>query len=100
MGTVFDGDWDRPDTGIIPRALKQIFVLASELQEKGAIVKTSCSFMELYQENLFDLLSGKPRADSVCDIREDAKGVIIINGLTEKPIRGESRSQRRSHLSN
>ena len=41
------------------------------------------SFVELYNEQLFDLLSVKPRReDTMVDIREDGKG-IKIPGLTE-----------------
>lgn len=33
--------------------------------------------MELYQEQCFDLLSGKERSHSIIEIREDNKGVIL-----------------------
>lgn len=89
MGTCFDGNWDSPLTGIIPRALKDIFTNVQEVKEKGGTVIATCSFMELYQENLFDLLSGKPRDESVCEIREDSQKGIIISGLREHKIEGK-----------
>lgn len=89
MGTCFDGNWNSSVTGIIPRALKDIFANVDEVKEKGGTVITTCSFMELYQENLFDLLSGKPREESICEIREDSQKGILINGLSEQKIDGE-----------
>lgn len=88
MGTCFEGNWDNPKTGIIPRALKDIFDKVVEL-EKDNTVLVSCSFMELYQENLYDLLSGKIKDQSVCEIREDSTKGIIITGLSEQPIKSK-----------
>ena len=43
--------------------------------------------MELYNEQLFDLLSTKPRReDTIVDIREDGNKGIKIPGLTEMDI--------------
>lgn len=85
MGTCFEGNWDSPKTGIIPRALKDIFVSVREIQEVSEVTIT-CSFMELYQENLYDLLSGKIKDQSLCEIREDSTKGIIITGLSEQKI--------------
>lgn len=87
MGTCFGGTWDDPKTGIIPRALKDIFGKIEEMESDLATV--TCSFMELYQENLYDLLSGKDKDQSVCEIREDSTKGIIITGLSDLPIKGE-----------
>ena len=45
--------------GVIPRSVKDIFAHIMEKQDTEFLVKVS--FMELYNEQLFDLLSGKPR---------------------------------------
>lgn len=87
MGTTFEGNWDSPRTGIIPRALQDIFANIRQLENDHTIT-ISCSFMELYQENLYDLLSGKIKDQSVCEIREDSTRGIIITGLSEQPING------------
>lgn len=87
MGTVFGGDFQSPQVGIIPRALRDIFLKINELTESS--VTATCSFLELYQENLYDLLSGKSKEQSVCEIREDSTKGIIINGLTEMSIIGK-----------
>lgn len=88
MGTCFEGSWDSPKTGIIPRAIQDIFA-SVEQAEEYATVSLSCSFMELYQENLYDLLSGKIKDQSLCEIREDSTKGIIISGLSEQPIKGK-----------
>lgn len=84
MGTVFDGFFDNPDVGIIPRALNDIFATVRKMEEEYTVAVT-CAFMELYQENLYDLLTDRPRDQAVCDIREDGIKGIYISGLTEKP---------------
>ena len=94
MGTCFEGDWDNVKTGIIPRAIKDIFMNVKEAEADGTVT-LSCSFMELYQENLYDLLSGKIKDQSVCEIREDSTKGIIINGLSEQPIKGKHKIHRK-----
>lgn len=92
MGTCFEGNWDNPKTGIIPRAIQDIFTTVKEYEE-NATVTLSCSFMELYQENLYDLLSGKIKDQSLCEIREDSTKGIIITGLSEQSIKGKESSK-------
>ncbi|XP_062555813.1 chromosome-associated kinesin KIF4-like [Armigeres subalbatus] len=82
MGTSFDGKYD--DTlGIIPRAMLDLFDRIDEYEEFRCVV--TCSFVELYQENVYDLLSYRNRFEKMVGIREDATGVIIP-GLTEVPV--------------
>lgn len=89
MGTVFEGDWTSPKVGIIPRALRDMFLKINDLSNVTTTV--TCSFVELYQENLYDLLSGKSKDQSACEIREDSSKGIIINGLTELPVAGKAK---------
>lgn len=88
MGTIFEGSWNSETTGIIPRALQDIFTKVRELETESTVT-VSCSFLELYQENLYDLLSGKPKDQSICEIREDSSKGIIITGLSEQAVNGE-----------
>ncbi|XP_058834177.1 chromosome-associated kinesin KIF4-like [Topomyia yanbarensis] len=82
MGTNFDGEKDLT-MGVIPRAIYDIF---ERIEETDVDVSISCSFMELYQETLYDLLSKKgSREERVVDIRE-SNNQIVIPGLTEVPI--------------
>ncbi|XP_055617712.1 chromosome-associated kinesin KIF4-like [Toxorhynchites rutilus septentrionalis] len=83
MGTNYDGQEDET-VGVIPRAINDIFEQIESLTDADTTV--SCSFMELYQENLYDLLSTKAnKEDRVVDIRE-SNNQIVIPGLTEIPI--------------
>ncbi|KAM7349272.1 kinesin-like protein 3A isoform 2-T2 [Cochliomyia hominivorax] len=83
MGTAFDGSLDE-NVGVIPRAMHDIFErIKKHSDEFDFVIK--CSFMELYQEQLYDLLSEKPREESIIDMREDRSGIIMV-GLTEKMV--------------
>ncbi|XP_055371195.1 chromosome-associated kinesin KIF4A-like [Condylostylus longicornis] len=84
MGTSFDGEKSF-DMGVIPRSIYDIFNKISEFSKEYDISVT-CSFMELYQETLYDLLSNSTRDQSSVDIREDTNKGIIIPGLTEIPV--------------
>lgn len=85
MGTNYDGEEDET-MGVIPRAINDIFERVKEMASESEVA-INCSFMELYQENLYDLLSSKgTREERVVDIRE-ANNQIVIPGLTEIPIR-------------
>jgi len=85
MGTAYSAGEDPILEGVIPRSVKDIFAHIMEKQDTEFLVKVS--FMELYNEQLFDLLSGKPRReDTMVDIREDGNKGIKIPGLTETPI--------------
>uniref|UniRef100_A0A2S2NYZ2 Chromosome-associated kinesin KIF4 n=1 Tax=Schizaphis graminum TaxID=13262 RepID=A0A2S2NYZ2_SCHGA len=78
MGTNFVDDANEEEKGIIPRAIQNIF---NEVQNKSEEAKFSikASFIELYQEQVYDLLSPNR---ATLDIREDGRG-ICIPGLTE-----------------
>ncbi|GJQ81405.1 kinesin-4B [Trypoxylus dichotomus] len=85
MGTSYDSKVN--NKGVIPCALTDIF---NHIKDNFTYdFAVSISFMELYQEVLYDLLSTKPRDQCVVEIREDAKS-IIIPGLTEQPITSSS----------
>ena len=71
--------------GVIPRSVRDIFKMISQHQDKT--YRVGVSFMELYNEQLFDLLSQKSRReDTIVDIREDGNRGIKIPGLSEVDI--------------
>ncbi|CAE6478436.1 unnamed protein product, partial [Rhizoctonia solani] len=91
-GIDLDGDPSDPDNGmgIIPRAVATIFAKAREQkEERGAawqcIVKAS--FIELYNEDLIDLLADDAAGRREVQIREDKDGTIIWGGLREVPVK-------------
>ncbi|CAL4144988.1 unnamed protein product, partial [Meganyctiphanes norvegica] len=70
--------------GIIPRAVRDIFAGVVERDSCEFLVKVS--FIELYKEDLFDLLTNTSRANSICNIHEDPSGGIKIANLSEVPV--------------
>lgn len=70
-----------PLAGIIPRALSQLF---DELRLTNTEYTVRVSYLELYNEELFDLLSTS-EDNSKLRIYEDVtrKGSNIVNGLEE-----------------
>ncbi|XP_044741151.1 kinesin-like protein Klp61F [Chrysoperla carnea] len=80
--TTTNGSWQNdPDAGIIPRTLSQLFDELRLLQVEHTV---RVSYLELYNEELFDLLS--PIEDSSkIRLYEDnvKKGSVIVHGLEE-----------------
>ncbi|XP_076281819.1 chromosome-associated kinesin KIF4-like isoform X2 [Lasioglossum baleicum] len=71
------------ETGVIPRAVHNIFQIIESKEDWSFNV--SVSFMELYQEQLYDLLADKPRNQSIVDIRDDGKNVKV-SGVVENVV--------------
>ena len=75
--------------GIIPRSITRLF------QELGGKVdfesKVSISYLEIYNEIIFDLLSPVPANEQKGEInfQEDSKGNIIVKGLTKHSVANE-----------
>lgn len=69
--------------GVIPQAVQDIFKTIEE--KKDWNYKVTVAFMELYQEQLYDLLANKQRNQCIVDIREDAKNIKIV-GITERTV--------------
>ncbi|KPJ01450.1 Chromosome-associated kinesin KIF4 [Papilio xuthus] len=85
MGTNYSGEGDTTKLGIIPLAVADIFDFI-DVNENKFTFKVTVSFMELYQEQCYDLLSGKERGHSVIDIREDINKGVHLPGITELPV--------------
>ncbi|CAG8558581.1 15910_t:CDS:2, partial [Racocetra fulgida] len=84
MGTA-DSSSSPPDSrGIIPRSLATLFSYINSAQYKNRKFTMKVSFVEIYNEDLIDLLA---EGDDECKpqvlIREDSKGNIIWSGLQE-----------------
>lgn len=71
----------KDDVGLIPRFLQEIFSKTTNEQSAAA---TSVSFLEVYGEDIFDLLQepdGEEKSRSLA-LREDG-GAVSVVGLTE-----------------
>ncbi|XP_029043821.2 chromosome-associated kinesin KIF4-like [Osmia bicornis bicornis] len=80
MGTNYSG---ADNSGVIPQAVHDIFDIVSLKQEWN--FKITVSFMELYQEQLYDLLADKQRSQCMVDIRDDGKN-IKVTGVVENEV--------------
>lgn len=80
MGTASNGD-EGENCGVIPRAVREIFEKVTEKDE--LTVAISCSFYELYNEEVFDLLTedGTAREKMIRQVFNNK-----INELTEKAV--------------
>lgn len=80
MGTAYSNlHCESVEAGVIPRAVSDIFNFINDSSDAYNF-KVRVSFLELYQEQLYDLLSDKPRDQSIIDIREENR-VIVLPGL-------------------
>ncbi|KAE8670456.1 P-loop containing nucleoside triphosphate hydrolases superfamily protein isoform 2 [Hibiscus syriacus] len=76
------------DAGVIPRAVKQIFDI---LQAQNAEYSMKVTFLELYNEEITDLLAPEETTKFVDDktkkpiaLMEDGKGGVFVRGLEEE----------------
>ncbi|XP_015926246.1 kinesin-like protein KIF21A [Parasteatoda tepidariorum] len=93
MGTGFDNSFNLDERGIIPRAVEHLFKTISDIQEKEK--EKGCTppefnvhaqFMELYNEEVIDLLDTARELDNKTKrthvrIHEDADGKIYTHGV-------------------
>ena len=96
-GIDLDADPTDPESGmgIIPRAVATIFSRARELREERAGAwnfSLKGSFIEIYNEDLLDLLADEYAVGGRRDvqIREDKHGHIIWDGLREVNVKNTS----------
>lgn len=81
--------------GMIPRAVQQIYTTAQGLEEKGWTYKMEGQFVEVYNENLNDLLGKTEELDKKkLEIRHDpAKKTTTITDVTTVPLDSPERVQ-------
>ncbi|GAA5922248.1 hypothetical protein JCM3775_005672 [Rhodotorula graminis] len=87
MGTDIDGASTDPDRqGLTPRAVADIFDRLSALQRDsrgGFSFDAKVSYLEIYNEDLIDLLAGGADVRPTVQIREDKGGQILLQGIRE-----------------
>ena len=82
------------EMGIIPRILEYVFAELSRMRESGASVVARCSMVEIYNENVYDLLDPETRSNAGMpgfypkpkQIREGVKRGVFVENLSEKVI--------------
>ncbi|EDW39564.1 GL13438 [Drosophila persimilis] len=75
MGTAFNGVLDN-DVGVIPRAVDDIFGHIADLNEEYNF-KVTCSFVELYQEQFYDLFSSNKPEKVAVELREIQNRIVL-----------------------
>jgi kinesin family protein 11 len=78
------------ESGVIPRAVRQIFDM---LEAQNADYSGKVTFLELYNEEITDLLAPEDNSRSTEDrqkkpisLMEDGKGCVVLRGLEEKAV--------------
>lgn len=78
------------EAGVIPRAVRQIFDM---LEAQNADYSVKVTFLELYNEEITDLLAPEENAKSTEDrqkkpisLMEDGKGCVVVRGLEEEAV--------------
>ncbi|KAE9228329.1 hypothetical protein PF004_g11090 [Phytophthora fragariae] len=76
------------DEGLIPRFLHHLF---TKLNESGSNFQLSVSFLEIYGEDIHDLLDNSDaqrasRRSEPLQLRENKKNGVWVQGLTEVPV--------------
>lgn len=88
MGTALDENTNSENQGIVPRFIYDLFKRLASKKESGAAhsYQVYVSFLELYNEDLVDLLNQqKKKAQVEVQIREDVHGQIYWSGVREEP---------------
>jgi kinesin family protein 4/21/27 len=78
---------DGAEEGVIPRALAQLFTRVEQREALGDQVQVNIGFLEIYQEEVFDLLNSEEREDGQkgLPIREEG-GVMHVAGAKDEHI--------------
>ncbi|GFZ11044.1 ATP binding microtubule motor family protein [Actinidia rufa] len=78
------------EAGVIPRAVRQIF---NSLEAQNADYSVKVTFLELYNEEITDLLApedysrtSEDRQKKPISLMEDGKGCVIVRGLEEEAV--------------
>uniref|UniRef100_A0A8B9F5P4 Kinesin family member 4A n=1 Tax=Amazona collaria TaxID=241587 RepID=A0A8B9F5P4_9PSIT len=83
-GTYTASQEDEPSVGVIPRVIKLLFKEKEQRQDWEFVLKVS--YLEVYNEDILDLLCPSRERPSQISIREDPKEGIKIVGLTERNV--------------
>ncbi|KAF7732083.1 hypothetical protein EC973_006338 [Apophysomyces ossiformis] len=87
MGIGLDSALNALNEGIVPRFIGALFERLAALQDNGHSCQVSVSFLELYNEDLVDLLCPTKREGFNLSIREDSHGNICWSGVKEEVVK-------------
>ncbi|CAH8554359.1 unnamed protein product [Heterobilharzia americana] len=91
MGTGFDIGCDHTDAGIVPRAVQYLFASVARRRAEAAArkqpvpeFKVVAQFLELYNEELVDLLDSEKVRKPHLRLHENAQGDIYLTGVSTR----------------
>lgn len=76
------GSPDNP--GLTPRIFEELFAILDSMDNFE--ISLSCYMVELYMENLKDLLRPKKESEKALEIKKNAHGMVVVEGAHEIPI--------------
>jgi len=85
MGSGYTVGLRDDERGIIPRVINLIFSEVDKRKSKIEFI-IKCSFLEIYNEELNDLLDGSGLSNNKINIREEKNGSISVYGLKEEKV--------------
>lgn len=83
-GKTFTIQGDAQNPGLTPRIFDELFQILDSMDNFD--ISLSCYMVELYLENLKDLLKPKKRDIAPLEIKKNADGMVIVEGAHEVPI--------------
>eukprot|EP00347_Sterkiella_histriomuscorum_P020482 403337633 len=78
--------------GLTPRAIQELFQIVSTMNMHK--IQLKCYMIELYKDELRDLLLPKNAAKRPLEIKESGSGQVVINGVTEVELQSEDDANR------
>lgn len=93
-----------PQRGLIPRIFQHMFARLSEVarekQDQAYMFTLSCSYLEIYNEKVFDLLeeSASMATQQPKSLREDANKEVYVESLREIPVGSEPEAIELLHI--
>lgn len=74
--------------GLIPRAIGEIFEAINQINEsdKGTRIEMAVQYLEIYNEQVMDLLSSTPKTDQSLKLRELPNGQMSVMGSITKAV--------------
>jgi hypothetical protein len=83
-GKTFTIQGDAQNPGLTPRIFEELFTILDSMDNFE--ISLSCYMVELYLENLKDLLRPKKADPAPLEIKKNAHGMVIVEGAHEIPV--------------
>jgi hypothetical protein len=94
-GKTYTIEGDESNPGILPRVLDEVFTRSKDIEQKtaGTSIFIWATYLEVYNENVYDLLGANADNRIPMKIKEE-NGNIVVKGLREIQIRSLKEAQK------